>query len=181
LATAVETDQSRVVSTTPEREDGASWPFALLLNDETIWADTLTELVGRLIDGYDEYADDEGGDQLAFLTRVDHAAGIVAQSQAVILAGLTESGDFVPEDATETVLTALLTPRGTGLVTGEDFGGDWDHPIPLVLLTTDYKPFYDHDMITGNVQYLDPRDERTYLESLQKFGYVELFVNADID
>ncbi|QNE48685.1 hypothetical protein F1C58_16640 (plasmid) [Glaciihabitans sp. INWT7] len=180
MATAVETNQTTTITPSPIREDGASWPYALLVADETIYADSLTELVAHVIEGYDAFADDEEGDVLAFLTRVDSASSIAAQSQAVVLAEMTESGEFDPETSTETILTALLTPRGTGLVDGSDFGGNWDNPVPLLLLTTDYAPFTAYTLITGNVEYFDPSNERTYLESLQKFGFVELFVNADI-
>lgn len=116
---------------------------------------------------------------LAFLARVDSASVIAAQFQAVVLAEMTAAGEFDPETSTESVLTALLTPRGTGLVDGAEFGGVWDNAVPLLLLTTDYVPFTANTVITGNVEFFDPSTERMYLQSLQKFGFVELFVNAD--
>ena len=178
MATVTEIDQNINLTPSPTREDGASWPFALLVGDDTVYADTRTELVAHVIPGYVDFAGDEAGDVLAFLARVDSAAGIVAEVQAVVLASATEDGDFVAEDESEIILTALLTPRGTGLIDGVEFGGVWTHEVPLLLLTTDYAPFTESVPITGNVEYFDPSNETTYLEGLQSFGFVELFVNA---
>ena len=180
MATAIETDQTQNLTPSPTRPDGSSWPFALLVGDDTIYADSRTELVGKLIPGYSDYATGDEGDALAFLARVDMAAGIAAEAQATVLASMTESDEFAPERESEAVLTALLSPRGTGLVTGEEFDSRWDHPVPLVLLSTDYIPVTSHPRIEGNVQYIDPTNETTLLASLEQFGFVQLFVNADI-
>ena len=178
LATAVETDQNTTITPSPVREDGSSWPFALLIGEETVYADTLTELVAHIIPGYADFAGDEDGHVLAFLARVDLAAGVASQAQAVVLAEATKSGEFIAEEESEDVLTILLSQRGSSLIDGSPFGNRWDHPVPLVLVSTDFAPFSEHELIDGNVQYFNPGDERVFLESLQAFGFVGLFVNA---
>lgn len=43
------------------REDGSPWPMALVRGDQTIFAETATELVGHLIEGYADLPDTEDG------------------------------------------------------------------------------------------------------------------------
>ena len=180
MAIAVETDQNANMTPSPVREDGASWPFALLLGEVTVYADSLTDLLGYVIPGYDQLPLGDEGDVLAFLERVSHASAIAGESQALVLAHHTESGEFDPADQSEAELTALFSARGTGLVDGSEFDHKWENAVPLVLLTTDFAPFTARPLIEGNVQYFDPSDERTYLDSLQEFGFVDLFVNATV-
>jgi hypothetical protein len=181
MAVAVLSDQNVSVSPSPAYPiEGGVWPFALMAGNNTVFADSLSELVGFVIPDYADIPLTEEGAVDAFFARVDAGAAFVAIAQGTMLAALNDEGVFVPENESEDVLTALLGARGTGLIDGLDFDGVWEHAIPLLLLSTDYAPFSDVAPITGNVQYFDPSDERVFVDSLAQLGLVELFVNADI-
>ena len=151
-----------------------------MIGEDTVYADTLTELVGFVIPEYGDLPLTVDGDADALLARVDAAVNAVALAQATVMLAMEEAGEFNPEAASEDVLTALLTARGTALVSGAEWGGDWAEDVPLLLLATDYAPFTDLVPITGNVQYFDPSDERTFLASLEDLGWARLYVNAAV-
>lgn len=180
MAFAVESDQSTTVTPSPAHPENVSWPFALMVGDDTVYADTLTELVGFVIPDYADLPLTAEGDDDAFLARVDAAVSAVALAQATVILAMEEAGDFNPETASEDVLTALLTARGTALVDGAEWDGVWSEAVPLLLVSTDYAPFTALTPITGNVQYFDPSDERTFLASMEDLGWARLYVNADV-
>jgi hypothetical protein len=177
---AIAPNQDETLTPPPLRADDSPWPFALLALHDTIYGDSLTDLVGYLIPDYEALPASQEGDEDAFLARVDYAAAYIGSAQSVILATATTDGDFAPELASEATLTALLSPRGTGLIDGSEFNFTWTETVPLLLLTTDFAPFTSVPLIDGNVAYFDPSDERVFLDSLSGMGAVELFVNAQV-
>lgn len=180
MTSVIEIDQNDNLTGPPAREDGGLWPFALLVGEDTVYADSLSELIAYVIPGYDQFAGDPAGDVLAFLARVDMLSSTVAEAQALILATAVRDGEVVIETLSEDYLTALLSPRGVGVVDGSGFDNSWSIEPPLLLLDIDFAPFTDVPRITGNAHYYDPSDERAFLESLEKLGLVNLFVNASI-
>lgn len=56
---------------------------------------------------------------------------------------------------------------------------DWQHVVPLVLIATDYLPFTGREAPTGNVLWLDPSTEVTYLRSLARLGILEFRVHGE--
>ncbi|WP_159599117.1 hypothetical protein [Agromyces humi] len=148
------------------KDDGTPWPFALNTGDRTVYADTLTDLAAELIPGYAELPDSYDGDVDAFIARVHAASMIANRSQAQLIAA-TEWFDLAA--ANEEVATALLAPRGQAT---NQYAGNWDGPVPLVLVSTDYAPYTDVPLPTGDVSFIDPTDEQTFIHSLADlYGY----------
>ena len=159
------------------------WPFLMAHGDQITWADTRSELVAALIDGYDEIADSPDGVTEATWARYRQTMAVTADVQASILADATDKGAFDPEQLAatpegETILTALMVERTvpfTELV-------EWTFEVPLVLIESDYAPFTDRARPDGRIIWIDPSDERRYLESLERVQRVRVFViGADPD
>ena len=56
----------------------------------------------------------------------------------------------------------------------------WELTIPLILIATDYEPYTDRVRPVGNVQFVDPANERSFLGSLSDIGAVSLFVREEV-
>lgn len=159
----------------PVKDNGDPYEFTLSiadspaladeLHESVFFAETRTELVGRLLPGYEDLSDDD-----AFLARHEAALVMASTLQEVIAAGKVNSGEWDHQAAGEDVLTALLTPR----VEGPAFAGEWTEPVALVQVTTQFAPFTALEPITGNVIWIDPVDEKVFLESLAAAGAFEL-------
>lgn len=166
----------------PAHPDGGPWPFFMVHGDKATWADTRTELISALIDGYEDLPETPEGFEAAFDLRYAQAITLASDVQASMMAHAVESGAVDLGDLTSTPVgdeqfQALLTertipfdPRGTVLDTGD--GPVWDCEIPLVLIATDYAPFSGRPLPTGRVAFVDPSTETAYLDSLQAFGRV---------
>lgn len=135
---------------------------------DAIFADSLSDIVGKLIEGYDDL-DDEDDNDLHLQARIDALAPMAAQAQAIVLADLSERGIRL----TETELNAALRNK-------EDAAGitRWNPAEPLVLLTTAYEPFADAPRPEGSILWLDPTNEAAFLSALNKLGAGELWVTG---
>lgn len=162
--------------TLPAREDGTPYPFAAAWEDAAVFTDTRTELTAALIPGYEDIP--EGPDQAAdsLYARYESAVAIANNRQAVLAAIAQEEGTFDPSLETEDTLTALFTPKDQKI----DEINQWDHEyVPLVLVASGYAPYTATQQPTGNVQWIDPYTETTFLDSLAAIGMLELFVNEN--
>jgi len=140
-------------------------PFALLDNatSEVTYADSVSDLVDQMLDGHQEASSDR--DRL--LLRADALAAAAARATAAMLADLGVTG--LSEDA----LTVLMHDRRGDAV---QFSA-WASDLPLLLLATSYAPYTDTPAPEGDaIVWLNPATERTFLDSLQSLGLVELFV-----
>ncbi len=155
--------------------DGTPWKYALTRGPQTILADSPTVLLGHLIEGYDEIPDDEEGDDQALVSRVEQAVLVCSMVQAMLCADATAEGNFNPENESEATLTALLGDRTIPVLNIDK----WEHPVPLVVLTTDYAPYSTHAPPAGNVMWIDPSDEAIFLQSLAGLGIINLYVHGD--
>jgi|GEM_PF-872851 len=141
------------------------------------YAATLTELCGALIEGYDPA---EIGQRL-------QAEGVPAEQLEDLVTGELDELRIVQAVAVQVRLQADLNARAPL----DDFTQDqlavlrgdrvtqpaidsWDAPVPLVLSTHDYQPQGDLPKPDGNIIWLDPRDEATFIESLDASGVVRL-------
>lgn len=167
------TIEGALPDTLPVREDGTAYPFALAWQDRAVLADTRTELTAEIIEGYAELPEGEEGDTEALYARYRTSVQIANTIQQVLAANATEEGTFDPSLQSEDVLTAIFTDRSEKI----DEITDWTHDVPLVLLATEYAPYVTAVRPTGNVLFVDPYTETTFLESLSNLGVVELFVN----
>ncbi|WP_251151268.1 hypothetical protein [Cellulosimicrobium sp. Marseille-Q4280] len=144
--------------------------FALSFFDRTVEADSLTELVAALIAGY---SDDETA---ALLQRHSAAVGLVNARQADLAVEAAEAGEAI-DAFTEEQLTALFASRDE-IVDVPD--GKWEsETIPLLLMATDYEPYTDRVKPVGNVKFVDPANERTFLGTLSDVGALTLFVREE--
>ena len=93
------------------------------------------------------------------------------QLQETLLAAAAERGDFDAARADEATLNALLADKTTPYP-----GRHWRHPVPLVLIDTDYERFTVRPRPDGRVIYLRPAQEHDYLASLAEAGLVQYLV-----
>lgn len=149
--------------------------FRMTHGGGTTESDTLTALVAALVGG--DYADlpqtDEGNRQ-ALTARWQQSASTANLVQAVVIAAATETGAFDVGSAGEDILTPLFADRARPV----DSVDDWSQEVPLVLISTDYAPFTDRTPPTGNVRWINPHTERTYIETLSGLGVVDFEVLA---
>lgn len=132
-------------------------PFAMLHNggDDLSTADTRTELCAALIDGYTDL-----DDTAATQARIRYTLDCQVRLQAHLVAN---HADPIDDDH----LDLLLGPRADQPVLTE-----WNHPVPLVCITSFYSPWADTPAPTGNIIWLDPTDETTLLETLHATGVI---------
>jgi hypothetical protein len=162
---------------TPE-QGGGKWRFVMLRNGKTVMADTRTELVECLIPGYSELAHDEDGDLQALKERFKQAVVTADFMQQFVAGVAVNNGEFDFENASEEELTAFLTPR---LEHPTELLGitHWAHAIPLVLVTTSFEPYTSRTPPTGNIVWIDPTNETTYLDSMNALDQLRLYVDVD--
>lgn len=153
----------------------ADFPFAISFNDTTVFADTRTELTSQLIEGYAEIPDGEAGDEQALLARYRSVVDIANTTQGLVAGQAAESGQFDPATETEDTLTAMFTDKDQKI----DEIAEWNHKVPLVLVASGYAPYNSTPRPTGNVLWLDPFTETTYLETLAEIGLIELMPRED--
>lgn len=151
----------------PEHPDGQIWLFAMPVNGSVVFADSATSVIDFLIPGYEELDDDE-----ALHVRVGHAASTAAVVQTAMIESAIESG-FDLAAQSEAALTALLTDKDIPVD-----GGPFDLDVPVVLVSTLYEPFTSRPKVGGNIVWLDPSDELTYLRSLAGAEVITLLVFA---
>lgn len=161
------------------REDGEPWPFALSNGDTSVFADSAHDIIAHLIPGYGDLdtAEDatEAHDQ-ALLLRWQTAVLTASDVQAAICGDRVHEGKFDPATESEDALTALFGDK-TVAVEGFD---SWDNEhVPLVLIATDYEPYTERDLPTGNVLWIDPSDEIAFLNSLANLGVIEFYIHNE--
>lgn len=142
----------------PQRSDGGLWPVLLVTGSTAVYADTNTELLDELIDGYSSLNDD---DALWARYQLAVAVGTAVQASLVDAAADTK--------LSEDELTVLFTEKTT------PFAGDrWrNEDVPLVLIESDYAPFTaGRPVPLGNIVWLRPVNEAEFLASLDNLGAV---------
>lgn len=152
--------------------DGNPWPYALLFGEQTVLSDKLAEIISFLMPEYADFPDDEDGDNEALVYRWAQAVQTANFVQSSLSAEAAQAKSFIPTEESDQILTALLGDRQYP-VDGID---TWEHVVPLVLVATDYLPYTDRPAPKGNVRWIDPHDEFTFLDSLSKLGLMEFFV-----
>ena len=152
----------------PDHPDNVPWLVVWVSrNGDAIFADSLSDIVGVIIDGYADL-DDEGDDDPHLEARIDALAPLAAAAQALILADLAARDIQLSED--ELTAALLDKERPTSL-------SRWNPAEPLILLTTTYEPFTDAPAPEGAVLWLDPTNEAAFLGSLNKIGEGELWTS----
>jgi hypothetical protein len=165
------------VITEPQiREDGTSWPLAMIRGEQTILADHASEIIAYLIPDYDKIPQTPEGHDSALVERWKCCVITASDVQSMILVDRAAEGAFVPANEPEWVINALFADK---LVPVEEFES-WPHPnLPLVLIATDYAPYTERTPVTGNVLWLDPADEILFLHSLNNIGAIQFYTHED--
>lgn len=148
--------------------------FALTVGTETVRADSLTRLVGTLIDGYPRSDDPAELLEDRWRCAVLHADAVQARLAAdAVRTGVIDVPAWPEED-----LNALMASRADQIAVP---GGRWEWPVPLVLVATDYRPYTSTPVPAGNILLVDPGTERTLLGSLADLAVCTLYVRDDED
>lgn len=137
-------------------------------NGDAIFADSLSDIVAVLIEGYEDL-DDEHEDDLHLNARIDALIPLAVSAQSLVLA------DFAAREVrlSEEELNAALLDKETATTLHR-----WNPAEPLILLTTTYEPYTDAAKPEGSVLWLDPTNEAAFLSSLNKIGEGELWVTG---
>jgi len=144
---------------------GDNMPYLVETAHERYYADNLEELVDLFVDHY-LYPPPEHDPQLYHsLVMAQALLEEASRYQRTLVAN--NSIDVADYFYAETITASKALPF-MGRVT--DDGGidmEWDYPTPLILLRTDYEPYTSRALPTGNVIFVDPSSEGSFLRSLE--------------
>lgn len=147
-----------------------------LADGSHITADTISELVDQTIPEHGAVPDGPNEASARLLIRQEFLADAAARAQSLILAQLTDQYPDQVAALDEDVFAVLHHDRHTDVI---EFT-EWDSNIPLFLMTTGYAPYTELPRPAGEtIVFLDPSDERTFVDSLVAVGMVELLVRDD--
>lgn len=153
----------------PKHPEDGSWMVAWVTEDgAAIFADSLSDIVGEIIPGYNDL-DDDHPDDLHLQARIDMLAPLAARAQAVVLAELASQEVHLSEAELNAALRDKELPAGIAR---------WNPAEPLILLTTAYDPYTDEPKPEGSILWIDPTNEAAFLSSLNKLGEGELWVTG---
>lgn len=171
----------------PVHEDGTRYPYAMHFDGDKFigYADTPTELLGILIEGYEEL---ESQDAQVARIRLAISAQVAAQAQINADAMATGAWESLSESE-QALLNGPRFEQPHGWGDPNEMGDVWDSKIPLVLVETGYAPYGEVDKpISGiadvlnppNIFWLRPVDEWEFLQSLHHTGFISVFEATDI-
>lgn len=160
----------------PVHEDGTPYAFAAFVGENLILGDSRTDVVSGIIDGYGDIPHTEEGHLEALVARYEFAVGVADVHQQIIAADKLNSGEFDHTLEDEETLTSIFRSRRERLPEMSR----WDHPVPLVLVGTDYAPYTTLPRPEGNVQWVEPYNETTLLDSLAALDVLELHVHEGV-
>jgi hypothetical protein len=154
----------------PRRPDGLWFGHMMDHDGRFIFADTFTELVGAIIDGYDDIPRTPEGDEEAWIQRYLHAVSVATVLQANINAQAAQKEELAR--CTPEQIDALFRDRREPF-TGIAGNLHWDCPVPLILIDAHYVPVdKERPAPTGRVDYFYMDGEDQFIMSLDRFGLV---------
>lgn len=178
----------------PVHPDGGEFTYVVFDNDGSgTFADSLVELLGEQIPGYksiaesitaeaDSHAIDQALDDLLGL-RYDDLLVYANALQRWMVSNSTERDLIDLQSIGDEAVSALMNERFVPFegVTAADGTVDlnWQHSTPLVLFVTDYAPYTDRALPEGNIIWVDPSTELTYMQSLDTMGVVDFYVLSE--
>jgi len=165
-------DQDMASGLPAHSEEDEEWVYAVVTaTGTTHLADSASELIGLGMDGYPVEIETDDEATAALEMRYDDLLGYAAHFQRFLVAAAQENGVVNLSNLGDDVLTAMLQERSIPYT-----GPLWTVPVPLVLLVTDYAPYTTRPAPQGNLVWLDPSTELTYLQSLDRVGAIKLFI-----
>lgn len=171
----------------PVHEDGTRYPYAMHFDGRKFigYADTPTDLLALLIEGYEDLDSQE-----AQVARIMLAISAQVAVQAQINSEAMGTGSWERLSIAEQgILNGPRFEQPHGWGDPEDMGDVWEADVPLVLVETGYAPYADVDKpISGiadvldppNIYWLRPVYEWEFLESLARTGFIALSEATDI-
>jgi hypothetical protein len=150
----------------PPSTADAPYPIEVVHDGWRLGADTPEELVGLIIDGYADLADE----QAQLQARAHLAVSARTMVQTLLNAG--EQFDLCTEAEQRVLLDRASAPAV----------GKWECAIPLVLVSVLYRPVGNlpqpHVVPPGQVWWIDPSSASSLLETLHQVRWLDL-VRAD--
>lgn len=159
----------------PQDENGSPWPFILIREDTAYLAHSRTELVGALIDGYEDIPHTSAGDEEALLARIDVAVEVASALQGAASAFATNESGVNFEEFPE-LAELVFTPKEVAL----DIEGGYQYDLPLYVVTSTYDAAKKNVPEGESVIVIDPSDETTLLSSLAATGICSLLVASEV-
>lgn len=165
----------------PRQEDGTPFPFSLEIGDTLAFSDSRTDMVGLIIDGYDEIPHTTEGNIEALIARSSFASRFADGLQQMLVAGAVEDGTFNLNEASQNVLEALFNSRAIHAFQSKS--GEWTGAVPLVVSAHLYAPYQDSPPLPkGDVLVIDGYTETLFLDSLTAAGIFTFSVHVpDLD
>ena len=156
-----------------------NWLYKLTRPDgHVISSKTATGLVEQVIDGYADIPDTDEGHDEALIARYEFLRLLANNLQSSLCADAANNTDFDPNKLSQDELEALFNDRAEPFMGVEGDDGEvffnWTHPVPLVVIDTDYEPYTDRPAPEGRVVSLNPATEVTFLKSLDTAGVAKL-------
>ncbi len=146
------------------------------------FADDLSELAAVIVTeagGDYDLPPDFAGDDEALIARWKASVRIAELAQTTILLAATEQplpAPFDPASCTEVEITTLMGPKNIpveSFIDGDDPDLHWSFSLPLlVLIAVDYEPFTDRRRPAGNVAWIDPSDDESFIRSLDELRLI---------
>lgn len=165
-------DQDMEAGLPAHAEEDEDWVYAIVTaTGTTHLSDSASELIGIGLDGYPVTVETDDDATAALEMRYDDLLGYAAHFQRFLVAAAQENDVVNLVEVDDETLTTMLQERSIPFS-----GPSWTFPVPLVLLVTDYTPYTTIPAPQGNLVWLDPSTELTYLQSLDRVGAVKLFI-----
>lgn len=157
--------------------EGGQWRYLLFQPDgEALVSDTATDLVARIIGlEYDGLPDTDAGHDEAFGLRYDFMVSFAAFFQTIRIQDAIYAQGFDLEETSEDVLTILFQERTVPFENRDGSTPVWNHVVPLILISVDYVPYSERPKPSGNIIFLDPYTETSFLEGYCKFTSATLY------
>jgi hypothetical protein len=117
----------------------------------------------------------EGETFESIIDRLDLATHQLNVLQKSIIKDSLKKGLYkeLPADKDD-IIRAVLCLDKKCLPNLEFCNNKWSYPVPLALNTMMFKPYNELKKPTGNIIWIDPTDELSYIQSLAKAGIIEL-------
>ncbi len=146
------------------------WAYAVIDRGGAAYlADSASELVAHIVGesfaGYRALGHGPEDLERALEARTEFLAQVAGAAQRALA-----EGKISPTETDEQILTGTYASKAVA------FEGDWAGAIPLVALATHYEPYTDRPRPLGEVMFVDPSTELTFLQSLESLGLLQLWM-----
>ncbi|MHB8318082.1 MAG: hypothetical protein ACYDEP_02450 [Acidimicrobiales bacterium] len=185
MIVTVEVDAENGEIDIPKHPDGGEYTYAICTaHGEAVFTDSLVEALAQQIPGYADFVSRASGtdsalDELLGL-RYDDLRLYADALQRWMIDDAIENGKIDVTSIGDQKLSALMNERLIPFEGIEEDDGTadftWECKVPLILFVTDYEPYTNRPQPDGQIMWLDPSTELTYMQSLDTLGVVDFLV-----